>query len=193
MNQALLDPDMRPVTGRSLNRLRAIEEAAQKEHWSRTERNVKATYFWGAPRTGKTYWLTHTRYKFGEFYAVTDWKNPWDSYEGQSVLILDEYDAQANFHTLCQILEGYPLELPARYANKWAAWDEVWIVSNISLDEMLAAYGKQGINAKMLPSLSGRISEVIHRTEEPGGTRSDLVSVPADFQKLQERFREHSA
>lgn len=34
----------------------------------------------------------------------------------------------------CNILDGYPLELPCRYANKQACYTEVYLVSNLPLE-----------------------------------------------------------
>lgn len=181
----LLNPETRPAIRRHLNYLRAIEEAALRSRWSKTDRSVTTHLLWGPPRTGKTWSLTHQRYSYDQVYRITDWVHPWDSYRSQPILILDEFDPDdVDFHLLCQILEGYPLELSARYSNAWAAWNEVWIVSNADLDEIVESYRAQGISESMLPSLPGRISEIIHH-EAPG---VEVSSIPDDFTAMQERF-----
>lgn len=176
----LLNPETRSACRRHLNYLRAIEEAALKDKWSKTDRDVTTHLLYGPPRTGKTWSLTHSLYTYEDVYRVTDWKNPWDSYQGQKVLILDEFAAQPDFHLLCQILEGYPLELPARYMNKWAAWNEVWIISNENLQNLVSLYEAQGVSAEMLPSLPGRIGEVIHHTAP--GIESSYI--PKEYQTM---------
>ena len=185
VDSLLLNPETRPAVRRHLSYLRAIEEASLRDKWSKTDRHVTTHFLWGPPRTGKTWGLTHERYTYGDFYAVTDWSHPWDSYSQQRVLILDEYEAQADFHLLCQILEGYPLELSARYSNTWAAWDTVWIISNSPLDDIVDLYRRQGVSEAMLPSLPGRISEIIHHTA-PG---VEVSSIPDDYREMQERFQ----
>lgn len=184
VDSLLLNPETRPACRVHLNWLRAIEEAAIREKWSKDDREVTTHFLFGPPRTGKTWSLTHERFQKGEFYSVTNWKNPWDSYRQQPVLILDEFESQPDFHFLCQILEGYPLELPARYLNRWAAWNEVWIISNASLNEIVEIYRQQGVEESMLPSLPGRIGEVIHH-ERPGVESS---SIPVEFQKMKALF-----
>lgn len=179
----LLNPETRSAARRHLNYLRAIEEASLRDRWSKTDRHVTTHLLYGPPRTGKTWGLTHERYTYGDFYSVTDWSHPWDSYSQQPVLILDEFEGQPDFHLLCQILEGYPLELSARYSNRWAAWSEVWIVSNASLDELVEIYRRRGVSESMLPSLPGRISEVIHH-EAPG---IEATSIPDDYLAMQSR------
>lgn len=180
----LLNSETRSAARRHLNYLRAIEEASLRDRWSKTDRHVTTHLLYGPPRTGKTWGLTHERYDYNDVYRVTDWRNPWDSYQSQPVLILDEFEGQPDFHVLCQILEGYPMELPARYSNKFAAWSEAWIVSNASLDELVEIYRRRGVSESMLPSLPGRISEVIHH-EAPGIESS---SIPDDYLAMQSRF-----
>lgn len=186
----LLNPETRGAARRHLTYLRAIEEASMRSRWSKTDRTVTTHLMWGPPRTGKTWGLTHERYDYNDVYRVTDWVHPWDSYQSQRVLILDEFDpAQVDFHILCQILEGYPLELSARYSNRWAAWSDVWIISNASLDEIVEMYRAQGISESMLPSLPGRISEIIHH-KAPGVESS---SIPDDYTAMQNRFHRQGA
>ena len=183
----LLNPETRPAIRRHVTYLRAIEEAALRSRWSKTDRSVTTHLLWGPPRTGKTWSLTHQRYSYNDIYRITDWVHPWDSYRSQPILILDEFDPDdVDFHLLCQILEGYPLELSARYSNAWAAWSEVWIVSNADLDEIVESYRAQGISESMLPSLPGRISEIIHHTS-PG---VEVSSIPDDYRRMQERFHQ---
>ena len=184
VDSLLLNPETRPAVRRHLTYFRAIEEAALRSRWSKTDRSVTTHFLWGPPRTGKTWGLTHERYTYGDFYAVTDWDHPWDSYSQQRVLILDEFEAQCEFHLLCQILEGYPLELSARYSNTWAAWSDVWIISNASLEDIVDLYRQQGVSEAMLPSLPGRISEIIHH-EDPG---IESTSIPEDYLAMQARF-----
>lgn len=184
VDDLLLNPETRPAVRRHLAYFRAIEEASLRSRWSKTDRSVTTHFLWGPPRTGKTWGLTHERYSYGDFYMVTDWSHPWDSYGQQRVLILDEFEAQCEFHLLCQILEGYPLELSARYANTWAAWSEVWIISNAPLEDIVDLYRGQGISEAMLPSLPGRVSEIIHH-EAPG---IESTSIPDDYRMMQERF-----
>ena len=187
VDDLLLNPETRPAVRRNLTYFRAIEEASLRSRWSKTDRHVTTHLMWGPPRTGKTWSLTHQRYSYDQVYRVTDWVHPWDSYRSQPILILDEFDPDdVDFHVLCQILEGYPFELSARYSNGWAAWDTVWIVSNADLDEIMSLYRKQGISESMLPSLPGRISEIVHHTA-PG---VEVSSIPDDFTAMQNRIHQ---
>ena len=75
-------------------------------------------------------------YDLTDIYRVSNFKHPWDNYEGQSVLLLDEFAGQIPFEFLLQVLDKYQLELNARYHNKWACWTQVWIVSNLPMESL---------------------------------------------------------
>ena len=177
----LTDPQYKETASLKLPALKALESASLYAQ-AQQPREVRAYYLWGPPRTGKTYSVQHLRHTPQECYLYNPLdKNPWDGYASQPVLVIDEFAAQPDFHSLCQWLEPYPCTLPARYAPRYALWSEIWIVSNISLQQATALYRRHGIPEEMLPSLAGRICAEIHRT--PNG---EEVSVPPEYAHLQE-------
>lgn len=95
-------------------------------------RFVKVHYIYGESRTGKTRYVMD-KYGYDDVYRVSDYGNPFDEYNGQPVLLLDEFYEDFKFELLLKLLEGYPLKLPARYENKSACYSEVYIISNIPL------------------------------------------------------------
>ena len=123
------------------------------------ERDVECVYIYGAPGTGKTKYV-YSNFGFDVVYSVDDYDHPFDEYENQSVLLLDEYRYNFNITYLLKLLDRYPLKLRARYGNKVACYTKVFIVSNIPLDE-------QYKNADNLTkqALLRRIHKVIHYTD----------------------------
>ena len=105
-----------------------------EEKYKSTWRDLKVTYIFGPTGVGKTRSILEY-YGYETVYRVTDYKNPFDSYNQQQILVLDEYDSQLKIQTLLNLLDGYPLELPCRYANKIACYTKVFIISNSSLSE----------------------------------------------------------
>lgn len=98
---------------------------------------LEVHYLYGPSRVGKTYKILHgLNYDLTDIYRVSNFKYPWDNYEGQSVLLLDEFAGQISFEFLLQVLDKYQLELNARYRNKWACWTQVWIVSNLPMESL---------------------------------------------------------
>lgn len=176
----LTDDKTKAVASQKLPALKAIESAKMLE-MAQQEREVEAFYLWGPPRTGKTYSVTHLRHDPTECYLYnSNDAHPWDSYTGQSILVLDEFQSQPEFHSLCTWLEGYPCQLPARYSSKWALWSEVWIISNASLEDCINTYRRKKIPESMLGSLPGRIKTVIHRT-----SKGETVHQTPEYMQLQ--------
>lgn len=92
---------------------------------------LKVYYFYGDTGTGKSYTARHNHDR-QDIFVVTDYKNPFDNYKGQKVLVLEEYRSNFNITSLLNYLDHYELELPARYQNNYACYEIVYIISNIS-------------------------------------------------------------
>lgn len=97
-------------------------------------RKLAVTYVWGATGAGKTRSIME-RHGYENVYRVTDYDHPFDTYAGQEVLMLDEYRGQFMIHQVLNFLDGYPLELPCRYANRIACYTVVYLVSNVDIYE----------------------------------------------------------
>ncbi len=116
-------------------RINDIERARQTiraEQFRKQFRQLEITYIWGLTGLGKTRSVME-KYNYEDVFRVTDYKHPFDNYEGQDVMVFDEYHSQFTVPQFLNFLDGYPLELPARYANKIACYTQVYIISNIDL------------------------------------------------------------
>lgn len=116
-----------------INSLDATRQTLFEKEYRTTFRNLEVTYIWGATGVGKT---RHVMEKYGyeSVYRVTNYKNPFDGYRGQSVILFDEFRSDLPLKDMLKYLEGYPLMLPCRYGDKTACYTTVYIVSNIPLD-----------------------------------------------------------
>ena len=56
-------------------------------------------------------------------------------YKGEEILCLDEFNSSLNIQFMNNLLDCYPLTLPARYSNKQACFTKIYIISNIPLDQ----------------------------------------------------------
>lgn len=97
-------------------------------------RNLTTTYIFGSTGSGKTRSVMDA-HGYRNCYRVTDYKHPFDTYDGQDVLILEEYRSQFKIADILNYLDGYPLLLPCRYFNRQACYTKVYIISNIPLEE----------------------------------------------------------
>lgn len=123
-----LCPDM-------LTRLREIDYARQQylmDAARKEFRQVDVIYAWGKTETGKTRTVME-KYGYENVFRVTDYHHPFDTYAGQDVIVFDEFRGQFKIGDMLNYLDGYPLELPCRYANKSAAYTKAYIISNIDL------------------------------------------------------------
>lgn len=130
VNQILLSEDGERAA-RYLGWLRATCEAAQTAKYRTAVREgLEVYYLWGETGTGKTTYVYENE-GIGDTYTVTDYAHPFDQYEGERVLLLDEYTGQFSMPSILKILDVWPVQLSARYSNRWAAYSKVWVVSNL--------------------------------------------------------------
>ena len=97
-------------------------------------RNLHNIYLSGTTGSGKTRTIMET-YGYSNVYRVTDYKNPFDSYNYQPVILFDEFRSDISCKDMLKYLDGYPIELPCRYSNKQACYTITFIVSNIPLEQ----------------------------------------------------------
>lgn len=159
-SELLENGELSSILSRHLQYAKELWAVHQKQKFGLKDREVKVTYLWGAPGVGKTRKVMsdHDRQ---DVYRVTNYKHPFDEYEGEPVLVLDEYNSQLDFQFLLNVLDRYPLRLPCRYADRYAGWTEVWIVSNKPLSGQYIYEDEE-----TRPALDRRIGEVIHMDRE---------------------------
>lgn len=98
-------------------------------------RNVICTYIFGSTGIGKSSYVRR-KYSADQIYVVSDYERaPFDNYNGQKIIVFEEYRSNFPLSLFLQYLDIYPLLLPARYSNKQALYDRVYIISNWSLDQ----------------------------------------------------------
>lgn len=118
----------------NLEKIERARQAVREQQYRDTFRNLETTYIWGPTGTGKTRSVME-KYSYSGVYRVTDYMHPYDSYSGEDVLLLDEYGSNFKIRDLLNYLDGYPLNLPCRYANRVACYTKVYIISNICLSK----------------------------------------------------------
>lgn len=92
-------------------------------------RTLDVTYIWGKTGAGKTRGVME-QYGYRNVYRVTDYQHPFDGYKGQDVICFEEFRSSLPIEDMLKYLDGYPVDLPARYANKVACFTKVYIISN---------------------------------------------------------------
>lgn len=145
-------------------KLTYIEQARQtlladqlKNAW----RDLNVTYLWGDTGAGKTRSVMET-YGYSKVYQVTNYEHPFDGYKGQDVIIFEEFRSSLRIDDMLKYLDGYPLMLPCRYADKVACYTQVFIISNISLEQQYP--NVQVDNPETWAAFRRRIHSVQHLT-----------------------------
>jgi len=105
-----------------------------EDKYRTTWRDVKVTYIFGKTGVGKTRTVME-HFGYDNVYRISDYHHPFDGYNQQSVLLLDEFNSQFRIQNILNYLDGYPLELPCRYSNKIACFEKVFIISNLPLQK----------------------------------------------------------
>ena len=102
---------------------------------SKIRTDLKVIYRYGPTGTGKTRKVLED-YSPADVYRVTDYTHPFDSYScTNSILCLDEFRSNLPIYEMLDILDIYPVELKARYSNKYACYNTVIIISNWKLED----------------------------------------------------------
>lgn len=96
--------------------------------------DLEVIYISGATGTGKTRGVLEKN-GYANVYRVTDYQHPFDSYSAQPVIAFDEFRSSIKIKDMLLYCDIYPLELPSRYANKYACYNRVYIISNWSLEK----------------------------------------------------------
>lgn len=127
------------------------------------QRDVSVTWLVGSTATGKSYKYVELCEKFGEdnVYKVTDYSAPFDSYNGQPVLFLEEYRGAFALSQLLILLDVYKADIHARYNNKVGLWNEVYITSPCLPYELYTKYNDTSSGYDRLEQLYRRIDSIV--------------------------------
>lgn len=82
----------------------------------------------------------------------------WDGYNGQPVLLLDDFKGGIKHQDLLRVLDGYPLQLNVKCSSTWAQYTTVYITSN----HMPATWYSRGLT----PELDRRLNHVYLLTND---------------------------
>ena len=127
-----------PQLWNQIDRLQKVRDLYVFDKWRNVFRDVQVTYICGQSGTGKTRSVME-QYGYDKVYRITDYKHPFDSYHGQDVIVFEEFRNSLPIDNMLNYLDGYPLELPARYMNRIACFTKVYIISNWNFEEQYTA------------------------------------------------------
>lgn len=105
-------------------------EEIYKDKW----RSLEVNYIWGESGAGKTRSVMDY-YGYPNVFRVTNYdSHPFDGYKGQDVIVFEEFRSSIKIQDMLNYLDGYPIMLPCRYADRVACFTKVFIITNIPLE-----------------------------------------------------------
>ncbi|MCL2369709.1 MAG: hypothetical protein FWC80_00535 [Firmicutes bacterium] len=111
------------------------QDELKEEHGQRF-RDIKVTYIYGNTRLGKTTYI-YDKYDIKDICRVNNYeRGTFEDYQNQKILVLDEFTGKIEITFMNNLLDKFPVNLPARFANRMACFDEVYIISNLPLDKL---------------------------------------------------------
>lgn len=118
----------------NIDKIERARQTIREDQYKDTFRKLEVAYIFGPTGMGKSRSVME---KFGymNVFRVTDYEHPFDSYKGQEIVVFEEFRSSLKIQDMLNYLDGYPLELPCRYANKVACYTKVYIITNIDLTE----------------------------------------------------------
>lgn len=130
--------------------------------------DVHGYYIWGDSGVGKTTWVME---HFDDLYVGSGDKHPFDYYDGEDVILIDEFHFGGAFsgETLLRICDKFRVPIDARYHNVSPQWTRVIMTSNIPPAEQFRYFDDY-----QRAALSRRVSEW-HFEEDDRGASVDRL------------------
>lgn len=160
----------------NIEKVEKVRQIIKDERYKNEFRYVNVNYIYGSTGVGKTRGIMEM-YGYTNVFRVTDYEHPFDNYKGQDVIIFEEFRSSLKIQDMLNYLDGYPLELPCRYANKIACFTKVYIITNIPLSDQYENMQRDCIET--WKAFLRRINRVICMKQN----KSDLFTVEQYFSK----------
>lgn len=162
-----------------IDKLDKIRITILTERFKETVRlDLEVTYISGATGTGKTRGVMESN-GYANVYRVTDYLHPFDGYSCQPVLCFDEFRSSLKLKEMLLYCDIYPIELPSRYANKFACYNKVFIISNWDLEKQYPEVQRE--DRESWKAFLRRIHKVV--TYDDSGKRTEYQSVEDYFNR----------
>jgi len=87
---------------------------------------VNVLVWWGVPGSGKSY-RAHANYPGAYWKSCDKW---WDTYQGEKVVIVDDFAGEWTFQYWKRITDKYPLRVEYKGGTVGAQWDTIIFTSN---------------------------------------------------------------
>lgn len=104
--------------------------------------NLKVIYISGVTGKGKTRGILD-KHGDANVYRVSDYLHPFDQYTCQPVIVFEEFKSSLRITDMLNYCDVYAICLPARFSNKYACYETVYILSNTPLENQYREVQKE--------------------------------------------------
>jgi hypothetical protein len=111
------------------NKIEAVRQDLLEERFGYEYRYLSVIYMHGSTGIGKSRYVVE-KYGYQNCYRISNYKNPFDTYKGEDVIVFEEFRESLPIEQMLEYLDGYPSRLPARYNDKVACYTKVYVISN---------------------------------------------------------------
>lgn len=117
---------------RGIKEYKAIVDQKKSQHF----RNLTVNVLVGESGKGKTRYV-YDLHGYDNVYKLDKCGNEvwFDGYDGQKVLLIDDFYGWIHWGHLLNILDGYPLRLQIKGSHTWAQYETVYITSNRNVED----------------------------------------------------------
>lgn len=120
----ILNHDAAP---RNLRFINEYKEAIEKEQ-TKAFRHVKCYVLWGEAGCGKT---RFARELYPNIFTVNCGETfPFNGYDGESEILLDDFYGNIKYHEILRILDGHQYRVNVKGHHRYARWTTIFITSN---------------------------------------------------------------
>lgn len=145
-----------PTAYKDLDKIQRVRSMFRDEKFRKEWRDITTIYIYGSSGAGKTRSVMD-KYGYENVYRVTNYNHPFDGYDGQDVVIFEEFRSSLKYADMLNYLDGYPLVLPCRYFDRQACYTKVFIISNVPPHEQYPKADNESFKA-----FWRRVNEIQH-------------------------------
>ncbi len=116
-------------------------------------RNVEVIVHWGDAGTGKS----RPAFEDGAYAVASYSPEWWDGYDGENVVLFDDFYGQIKLSRMLRLLDGYPVQVPCKGSFRYLTCSRIYITSNAPPEEWFPNCPQASKDGLMR-----RISRVVH-------------------------------
>lgn len=111
-----------------ITKMKELIDNKKSQSW----RDVETTILVGEAGSGKTKYV-YDKYGYDSVFKIDGAGNDkfmFNGYDGEEVLLIDDFNGWIKYTYMLNILDGYPLPLNVKNGRTFARWNKVYITSN---------------------------------------------------------------